>query len=162
MKLFISMLLFTGSFSCAHPPADEGYETFSLHYSYAGLGSGMGSMQPTFKITGKDYVYTYQQNSYYGQPDKQPDTLSTGRLRSASIDSILHLVNQTRDTLVYRSGRILSGGLHVIAVSHNDKRILFELHNAFDSTAEKIVNILNSNIPAGIEKLWIFGKPTDQ
>lgn len=135
----------------------EKYENFKLSYSYAGLGSGMGSMQPNFRVTGKNFVYTREQNSYYGKPDKAPEYIREGTLRTSSIDSILNLVKDIKDTLVYKTNvGITSGGIDFISVRHEKINVSFELHNASDSTAQLIVDILNSNIPADKPKLWLF------
>lgn len=138
----------------------EKYKTFNLYYSYSGLGSGMGSMQPTFRVTGKNFVYTSEQNSYYGKPDKKPENICEGTLRNSSIDSILNLVKDIKDTLVYKTNvGIKSGGIHNISVKYEKINLTFRLHNASDSTAQKIVDILNSNIPADKQKLWLFDFP---
>ena len=69
--------------------------SFKLYYSYAGLGSGMGSMQPTFRVTGTDYVYNLEQNSSFnGKFDKKPEFICKGNLRASSIDSIINLIKE--------------------------------------------------------------------
>lgn len=141
----------------------EKYEAFKLYYSFSGLGSGMGSMQPTFRVTGKNYVYTNEQNSYYGKPDKKPESICEGTLRASSIDSILNIVKDIKDTLVYKTNTsIMSGGLHNISVEYEKINVTFQLHNASDPTAKKIVDILNSNIPADKQRLWIFDFPNEK
>jgi hypothetical protein len=40
--------------------------------------------------------------------------------------------------------------------------VTFQLHNASDSNAQKIVDILNSNIVAGKERLWLFNFPDEK
>lgn len=133
------------------------YEDFKLYYSYAGLGSGMGSMQPKFRETGTNYVYTFEQNSFYTKPDKQPEPRYNGILRNSSIDSIINLVKDIKDTLIYKTNAgIMSGGIHNLSVSFGKINVTFQLHNAYDPTAQKILDILNSNIPDDKEKLWIF------
>ncbi len=141
----------------------EKYETFKLSYSYSGCGSGMGSMQPTFRVTGKTYVYTSEQNSYYGKPDKKPESICDGTLRTSSIDSILNIVKVIKDTLVYKTNvGIMSGGIHNISVQFEKTNLTFRLHNTSDPTAQKIVDILNSNIPADKQKLWLFDFPDEK
>lgn len=137
--------------------------TFKLYYSYAGLGTGMGSMQPTFKVTGKNYVYTSEQNSFYGKPGKKTEVICKGTLRTSSIDSILNIVKDLKDTLVYKTNvRILGGGIHNISVEYEKINVTFQLHNASDSIAQKIVNLLNSNIPMDNQKLWLFDFPDEK
>jgi len=133
------------------------YTDFNLFYNYAGLGSGMGSMAPTFKVTGINFLYTYQQNSYYGEPDKNPDTLCIGTLRTSSIYSILNLVKNIQDSSIYETNvGVMSGGIHNIHVEHNTIDITFTLHNAYHPIAKKIVDILNTNIPIEHRRLWLF------
>lgn len=56
----------------------------------------------------------------------------------------------------------MSGGIHSISVENDKINITFRLHNASDSTAQKIVDILNSNIPADKQKLRLFGFPNEK
>jgi hypothetical protein len=141
----------------------EKYGEFKLYYSYSALGSGMGSMQPTFRVNGENYVYTREQNSYYGKPDKKPENICKGRLRSSSIDSILNIVKDIKDSLIYKTNTgIMSGGIHNISILHEKRKLTFELHNASDPTAQKIVDILNSNIAAGKQRLWLFSLPDEK
>jgi len=136
------------------------YKDFKLYYSFAGLGSGMGSMQPTFRATGTNYIYTFEQNSFYTKPDKKPETKCKGMLRRSSIDSIISLVKGIEDTVVYKTNAgIMSGGIHNVSVTYGKKKVSFQLHNAYDSTAQKILDVLNSNIPDAEERLWLFKFP---
>ena len=138
----------------------EKYDSFELYYSYAGLSSGMGSMQPTFKVKGDSFVYTIEQNSYYGKPDKKTEYLCEGTLRILSIDSILNILKDFKDTLVYKTNvDIKSGGIHNIYIKYKKINVTFRLHNASDSTAQKMVDILNSNFPADKQRLWLFDFP---
>ena len=138
--------------------------SFKLWYSYAGLGSGYGSMQPTFRVTGADYVYNLEQNSSFtGKYDKKPEFICKGKLRASSIDSIINLVKDIKDTLVYKTNTgIMSGGIHNISVKNDKINITFQLHNASDPTAQKIVDILNFNIPADKQRLWLFDFPDEK
>ena len=133
-------------------------DTFRLWYSYAGLGSGYGTMQPTFRVIGTDFIYTFEQNSSFtGQYDRKPEIFCKGKLRTSSIDSITNLVKDIKDTLVYKTNTgIMSGGIHNISIASDNINVTFRLHNASDSTAQKIVDILNSNIPKDKKKLWLF------
>lgn len=162
LTLIFCLLLFSrGVPDIAPTPIDEKhYDDFKLTYMSAGLGSGMGSMQPTFRVTALNYIYTYEQNSYYGKPNELPDTICTGTLRMSSIDSIIGLVRDIKDTVVYRTTLgVISGGIQQISIAYNSIDLTFKLHNASESTAQKIVDILNSNIPEGQKKLWLFSLP---
>lgn len=140
------------------------YENFKLLYSYAGLGSGMGSIQPTFSATGADYVYSLEQNSSFtGEFQKKPEFICKGKLRESSIDSIVNLVKDIKDTLIYKTNTgIMSGGIHVISIKNDKINITFRLHNASDPIAQKIVDIVNSNIPNDKKRLWLFGVPNEK
>jgi hypothetical protein len=139
---------------------NDGYKGFKLYYSYAGLGSGMGKMEPTFRATGTDYVYTFEQNSYYSKPDKKPELRCKGILRTSSIDSVVNIVKAIKDTLIYKTNvHILSGGIGNLSVTYGKRTVSFQLHNAYDKTAQKILDIINSNIPDTEEKLWLFKFP---
>lgn len=141
----------------------EKYESFKLYYSYSGLGSGMGSMQPKFIVNGREFVYTKEQNSYFGKPSMKPDSVCKGTLRTTSIDSILNVVKDINDTLIYKTNTgIMSGGIHDISVKFGKINLTFRLHNATDSSAQKIVDILNSNISESKEKLWLFDFPDEK
>ena len=138
--------------------------TFKLTYIYAGLGSGYNSMQPVFKVNGTDYLYTLEENSSWtGEYTQKPDTLHIGKLRKSSIDSIIELTSIIKETLVYRTApNIMSGGIHSIKIESDIIDLTFRLHNASDPIAEKIVTILNSNIPGEIRKLWLFNLPGNE
>lgn len=176
MKIIMALLFLVlysynpGQGSCADP-ADIGsansesslnnnedkYSDFKLTFLYAGLGSNFGTMQPVLRVEKNKYTYTREQNSFYTKPDKEPELIATGEFRSSSIDSIISIVKDLTDTAVYKTSTgILSGGIHSLLIHYNNRKISFELHNAFDTTVQQIVDILNSNLPSGAEKLWLF------
>jgi hypothetical protein len=133
-------------------------DNLSLHFSYAGLGSQMGSKQPVFRVYGLDFIYTLEQNSSWsGEFNLEIDTICTGRVRVASMDSIYHLAQGVKDTLVYKTDpHIMSGGMHHISIKKDSINLTFRLHNASDSIAQIIVELLNSNIHCSDRKLWLF------
>lgn len=136
------------------------YKDFKLYYSSAGLGSGMGSMQPVVRIKGLNYVYTYEQNSFYGKPDKKPEPVCRGSIRPSAVDSILRLVKDIKDTLIYRTNiHILSGGIDNLSIDFDSIHLTYQLHNASEPTAKKIIDILNTNIPDTVRKLSLFELP---
>lgn len=132
-------------------------DDFSLYFSHVGLGSNMGSMQPVFKVDGLKFTYTNEQTSFYGEQTKKPIKICEGEISESAIDSIIGLVDMIEDSLVYRTNvGILSGGVHTIYIHKGAIDITFSLHNETDSTAEKIVAILNAYIPDDKLKLWLF------
>ncbi len=62
--------------------------------------------------------------------------------------------------MIYRSNpEVMSGGYHIIKIESDKTNLTFSQHNASDPLAEKIVAILNSNIPKGLRKLRLFNIP---
>ena len=67
------------------------------------------------------------------------------------------LITNIKDTLIYRTNiNISSGGIHYINISKGKLHFEFQLHNASDPVAEKIVSILNYYIPNPDRKLWLY------
>jgi hypothetical protein len=131
----------------AHPP-------FYLYYAFSGLGSNLGSFQPTIKIHDTNFIYTYEQNSYWGEKSNKVDTICLGVLRQSSIDSIRYLIQPLKDSTIFKTNAcIMSGGIHFLTVSNGSDTTKFTLGNTFDYTALKIVDIINPYLPAE-KKLW--------
>lgn len=146
--------------SAGAAPSQEGakqdHDGFSLFFNTAGLGSNMGSLQPTFRVKGLAYSYTLEQNSYYGERTLESQAVCSGSMRGTSIDSIINLAKSVDDTLVYRTNvHIMSGSISELAIKDENVRLRFTLHNDSDPVADKILAILNSNLPPDKEKLRI-------
>ncbi len=162
MKLLLLAISFSTALGCLvqteiAKKADEDHQSFNLTYLYAGLGSGMGTIQPVFRVKGPQFVYTLEQNSFYGKKTVKPDTIHTGKFSHQSIKMILDIIKPIEDTLIYKlNPNVMSGGIHEIGITNDSKKLTFRLHNAPDSTAKKIVDILNVYIPDGERKLWLF------
>lgn len=128
--------------------------SFRFYYSFAGLGSNMGSMQPTIRIKGTKLIYTYEQNSYYGKKTKRPDTTYITEIRQSSIDSILALIKDLKDSTIYETNPcIMSGGIHKMTIVANKDTTNFTLHNTFHRTALKISEIINQYLPKD-KNIW--------
>jgi hypothetical protein len=141
----------------------KNYESFKAGYISVALGIEKLTPRPVFRVRGTDYIYTKEQTYFYqGQPKKDADTICTGKLRTTSIDSLIALMKGVPDSVYKTTLGIVSGGLHEIWVGYNGRSVNFTLHNAHDSVAGKIVAILNSNIPADKERLWLFGESMGQ
>jgi hypothetical protein len=137
--------------------AKQDHEGFSLSFSTAGLGSGMGTLQPAFRVKGVQFSYTLEQNSHYGERTLESQVVCSGSIRSASIDSIITLAKSVGDTLVYRTNaHIMSGSISELAITDGNFHVRFNLHNDSDPVADKIITILNSNIPTDKERLFIL------
>ena len=128
--------------------------TFYTYYAFSGLGSNMGSLEPKIIITGTELTYTYAQNSYYRQRTIKEKHISSAVIRVSSVDSILDLVKNLKDTLIFKSNPcIMSGGIHFLTIANGKDSTNFELGNTFDYTALKIINIINEYLPTD-KQLW--------
>ena len=133
------------------------YSDLKLTYSCVGLGSNFGRKAPTFKAMGRRFVLILQQNSFLNQPNKSIDTICSGLLRITSIDSIINLLEEVKDTQIYRTNAgIMSGDIQTISILTDSINTTFTLHNATDPILEKLVQILNSNLPLGKRRLVLF------
>jgi hypothetical protein len=132
------------------------YDKFSLTYTAAGLGSGMGNMMPSLQVFGTKYYYQLAQNSFYGDSPKQPTPHGEGNIRSTSIDSIIDIIKNIKQKNIDKTNiNTMSGTLTNINIKYDELQVNFKLHNASDSAAQKIIDILNSNFPAETKKLQL-------
>lgn len=132
-------------------------EDFKLLFMTIGFGSNYFSMQPLFRVNGARFVYTSEEVWISpGQRIIERDTLLSGVFRKSSIDSIVRLISNLKDTAIRRSNvRVSSGSACSLEIISEFKRITFWLHNKSDTTADQIVKILNSYIPQELNKLYI-------
>lgn len=152
------LLSFTNETSDSLEPLTNSINlNFKLHYMQVGFGSNMSDMQPIFKVDGVNFIYTSGEVWLWpGQTELERDTLLRGNFRTSSIDSILNFISQVQDTLTRKSNPyVMSGSASFIEISTGLKKISFHLHNSSDTTAEKIVSLLNSHIPKEYQKLYI-------
>ncbi len=159
MKI-LALVISIFSIQFFYPKAEvkKNNEDFKLSYISVGLGSNMFTMQPAFRVTGKKFIYTSEQAWIFKNKEiAKPDTLQLGNFRSSSIDSILSLVKEIKDSVIYKfNSNVMSGGIHYIDISSNKIKIRFELDNSSDPIAQKIVDILNSYILNPKKKLWLY------
>jgi hypothetical protein len=130
---------------------------FKLHFMTVGFGSNMFEMEPVFKIDGTKFTYTSEEVWILpGQTKIKKDTFLIGSFRTSSMDSISKLISKVRDSAIYRTNiHIMSGSAAYITIEDDLRKVKFTLHNASDTTADKIVAILNTYIPAKLDKLYI-------
>jgi hypothetical protein len=151
-RIIIILIILTFLRSEAYGQVND--NSFSFYYSFTGLGCNIGSMQPTIKISGTNLTFTYEQNSYYVKKTKSPDTISVTTIRQSSIDSILTLVNDLKDTTIHETNLCtMSGGIHIMTISSKEDTTSFTLHNTFHRTALKISEIVNQYLPED-KKIW--------
>ncbi|WP_300664845.1 hypothetical protein [Fluviicola sp.] len=131
---------------------------FELSFYTCGMGSNMGAKFLVLDVQGDDFVYTNEQNPFWdGRPTKKTDTLCLGKIRQTTIDSIIDLIQPIQDTLIYNTNtEVRSGVIQYIRIQYENRHLQFTLHNASDPVAEKIVALLNSNIPEDKPRLWLF------
>ena len=114
----------------------------------------MGKLAPTIQIKGTNFLYTYEQNSYYGEKSKRADTICVKKFRQTSIDSILEIIKYLKDTAIKEYNFcIMSGGIHFLTITNGIDTTSFQLSNTFHYTALKVANILNVYVPED-KKLW--------
>lgn len=159
MKLlfFFVGLTFTSMKAFAQQADTKTDTSFTLSYISIGLGSNMWTMQPMFRVKGCQFIYTSEEAWQFKDSEKpKADTLLIGNFRASSIDSILNLSTEIKGDSVYRLNTgVMSGGIINLYFSSNRRKLSFDLHNANDTTAQKIVDILNGYIPDKHRKLWI-------
>lgn len=133
------------------------HKNFKLSYTSVGLGSNMTTQQPRFIIKGLHYVYTLEDAWKFKNVKKnKPRNLGTGFIRPSSIDSILNIAREAKQKFVYKSNpKVRSGNMVYLNVDSLKQIIHFELINAKDENAAKIVAILNEYIPGNIRPLFI-------
>ena len=129
--------------------AQTNYDSFSLYYGFAGLGSNFGRMCPTIRIEGTGLVYTKEQNSFYkSMPPQEPDTILTCTITTSAIDSILVIIEDLKDTSIFEFNPcIMSGGIHNMRVSFEGDTAAFSLQNTFHHAALSIIRIINPYLP---------------
>jgi hypothetical protein len=110
---------------------------------------------PTFQLKGKNFIYT--DNSYVGKK-KEIDTICLGTFRQSSIDSIIQIVKDLKDTTIFKINDCrISGGVHNLTVATGVDTTKFEMVNTFDYTALKITDIINEYLPLS-ERLRVSEK----
>lgn len=137
----------------------EKEEPFELSYITCGLGSNMDALMPNFKLHGQKYTYVLSQNSSFsGEYYKPSELLSEGVVRKTSMDSIIALIVFMPDSEIYDTDvHIMSGVYQTLLIETERKKIRFDMHNGYDTTAAQIITILNSNLPDTVQKLSVFG-----
>jgi hypothetical protein len=145
--------------SCQYSEKEIKHLDFSFSYVSAGLGSNYNSMRPVFRIKGNEYLYTLEENSSFdGTFSQTPDTICLGFFRTNSIDSIIGLAKQIEDSTLYATNAgIMSGTIETITITSDSSYLEITLHNTSHSLADKIVKIVNSNIPSDKRKLYLSG-----
>jgi hypothetical protein len=65
--------------------------------------------------------------------------------------------NELSDTAIYETNlSVMSGGVHTITMATSIKMVKISLHNANHALADRIVAIINEDLPEGVVKLWLY------
>jgi hypothetical protein len=123
---------------------------------------------PKIDINGDELTLTIQKKSGYYSVKKYDNYIDTIwrkeevhykiKIRSSSVDSIIKLVNNLRDTTIFESNPcIMSGGIHLITIAIGGDTVKYELMNTFDITALKIATIINSYL-SDQNRIWATEK----
>lgn len=130
---------------------------FKLELTETGFGSNYYEMMPMFRVKGTKFVYSIEDAWQWPDRPIQRDTICTGVLRTTSVDSIISLVESIPDTSIYVSGRFMSGSSQGLVITTPRKKLGITMFNSYEPTADKIVAILNSNLPPGVNPLYVSG-----
>jgi len=155
-NLVLSLIISTILFSCASTPTGkeitiEKNKKFEFYYSRSGLGSNMGSFQPVFKMINNEYTLLKKQNSYWSeeQRDTSSQFISKGSITDSDLQKIIKILYSIEDSIIYETNpHIASGVIDYINISLGDKMVKFTLHNESHPVAKKIIDIVNSYLPA--------------
>lgn len=159
---FIGFLAFISSFANNRFASNSSLKsvvdtTFKLTSVTIGFGPNQDDVQPVFKVTGTNFLYTSEDVWLSAdEKDARRDTLLKGSFRRSSIDSIMTVIENLSDTLIFKS-RFTDGAMHDMTISKGAKKITFQLWNVSDTSVEKIVSILNTYITNERQKLSFSG-----
>lgn len=107
----------------------KGADTFKLTFKTVGFGSNILKMQPVFRVIDNKFIYTSEQAwTFKNEKPEKPDTLNSGNFRNSSIDSILSVVEELKDSVVNKIGSYtLSGCDNYIKMSTQSSKVTFRL-----------------------------------
>ncbi|MGG9961191.1 hypothetical protein [Ferruginibacter sp. SUN106] len=149
-KITIILLLLLGQQAFAQTSKHKltADTSFYLYYGVAGLGSNLGSFEPTLRIYDRHFAYTKEQNSYWSERSTKKELICTGRIRQSSVDSILKILQGLKDTTIYKTNPgIMSGSITYVAIAQGRDTVNFTLDNTSDTRIIKIVDIINTYLP---------------
>ena len=114
----------------------------SFHLDYRVVGLGGNRFYKSFPLVSIDALkMTYMTN-------EKKTGRHTRKIRPSSVDSIIKILEQLRDTVVFRSNVcVLSGACYILNIVNGPAKLRFTLLNTFDSSAQRIVDVLNLYLP---------------
>lgn len=145
-------------------------QTFQFSYSTSGLGSNRGKPSE-LSINIKDSVFNYivyERTSKFKIDPRFKDTVwekehnsYDTKIGKSTIDSIVHLLQGKEGKYVFVSNpSVMSGSMKIMNFEYSGSCVLYILKNTYDSTAMKIINLLNKYLPFKTQiYLWREGIP---
>jgi hypothetical protein len=139
--------------------------SFYLHYRFVGLGSNLfRKFYPEIDINGDTLTLTIQKKSEHYSVKKYGNYIDTLwkknnahyklKIRPSSVDSIIKLVGNLKDTTIFDSNPcIMSGGVHLLTIATGTDTVKYKFMNTFERPALKIVHVINSYLPKE-NKIW--------
>ena len=133
------------------------YTSFYLIYARNGafFGPDIFHKQPTFRVNGTKFIYTFELNtSSPGIKKQTPDTICAGLFRISSIDSIIELVKGFKGMKIKKMNPcLLDGYSYYMKIINGKDSIIYELTNTFDLTFIKVIGIINKYLPYD-KQIW--------
>lgn len=161
MKYLVLLIAIVVSFSGFSQEKWE--DGFQLRYSFAGLGSNMGSSFAGFKLEGNHYEFVTEVNSCYDGQSITPKLEFEGDLPDEIMDGLMTIFNEMPDTSIYETNlSVMSGGVHTITMGSAVKMVKFTLHNANHPKAQQIVDLINSGLPKDYQNLLLHREATNE
>lgn len=146
--LFCCLVLSLGLFG-----QDELSEDFYLDYSFAGLGLNTGVPSLGVRIEGTSFKLFEQQNTCTSGPKYPEGLVYEAELSQDAILELGLLFAEVSDTTIYNSNvSIVNGGVYTLVMHDSGKNFKLSLHNSAHKWAERLVLILNPEIPADLNK----------
>jgi hypothetical protein len=157
MKVLFAIILAV-TFSSVMAQSTDWSSEFQLRYSFAGLGSNTGTSAAGFKLEGNHFEIVKEVNKCYeGGLDTNSNTVSEGELSDETMKALMLVFNDLSDTAIYETNlSVMSGGVHTITMATSIKMVKISLHNANHALADRIVAIINEDLPEGVVKLWLY------
>jgi hypothetical protein len=166
MKYF-QLYFFTFLFSFVIPKdnrdaiATENLKTtnafFKLTYNRVGLGPNMYELQPAFRVKNNSFIFTHEEAWVFNKKIKPAmDTLYSGLFRTSSIDSISSILLRLKKDKIDVYKHYTDGAIDFLEIEIQKKKYSFKMDNTSDTTAEKIIAILNCYIPVETMRLRLM------
>ena len=123
-------------------------DSFKLTFNRVGLGQNMYELQPAFRVRNDSFCFTNEEAWVFDKKIKPAmDTLYSGFFRTTSIDSINSILLGLRTDKIDVYKHYTGGAIDFLEIANLKKKYSFKMDNTSDTTAQKIINILNTYVP---------------